>query len=335
MSLRLYSTLGRKPQDLQFVLRGRATLYTCGPTVYDYAHIGNLRSYVFADMLYRALKLNGYKVRWVMNVTDVDDKTIRQTIAKRGVKSGAKELKKFTDFYYKRFLKDLDAVNVSHKEIKFLKVSDNISEIKKFIKKLLALGYAYKSADGVYFNIAEYQKKFGDYGALVGKDFLKGKKIGVRVKVDEYEKENLSDFALWKLRDEKDGNIYWKDKELGDGRPGWHIECSALNYKAFRGTTDIHTGGGGLIFPHHVNEIAQSQPLYKPFVKNWCHSEHLMVENEKMSKSKGNLYTLSDLRAKGIEPLALRYLFLGASYRSKMNFTWASLAGSEKRLKSL
>ncbi len=335
MSLRLYNTLSRKPEELQPVHKGMVNFYTCGPTVYNFAHIGNLRSYIFADILYRTLKLNGYKVRWVMNITDVDDKTIRQAIAKYGEKAGLKELRKFTDLYTRGFMKDLDALNISRKEIKFVKVSDSIPEIKKFIKKLIKLGYAYKANDGVYFNIAKYQKDFGDYGELVGKGFLKGKKVGARVKVDEYEKENLSDFALWKARDKEDGNIFWKDKELGDGRPGWHIECSAINYGAFKGTTDIHTGGVDLIFPHHVNEIAQSQPLYRPFTKIWCHPEHLMVEGEKMSKSKGNLFTLTDLREKGFDPLALRYLMLGAGYKTKLNFTWESLTGAQKRLSDL
>lgn len=326
-------------------------LYTCGPTVYENAHIGNLRSYIFADVLRRTLEYDGYKVNWVMNITDIDDKTIKRTVDEYGKKATPQELRKYTDKYFADFKKDMEAVNVptDSKHIKFIRVSDELEEIKKFIKDLIKLGYAYKTDDGVYFSIEKYQKKFGDYGALVGKDFLKGKKIGARVKVDEYEKENLSDFALWKGRDESDGNIFWEDEEFGEGlpatqelalqagRPGWHIECSVINKIAFRGEpTDIHTGGVDLLFPHHTNEIAQSQPLYKPFVNHWSHCEHLLVNGRKMAKSEGNFYTLKDLEKEISDAgIVFRYLVLQTNYRTQMNFTLDSLKAAEAGLEHL
>jgi len=332
MPLRLYNTLSKEIEEFK-PADDAVNLYTCGPTVYDSAHIGNLRSYIFADVLRRALKYNGYKVNWVMNITDVDDKTIKRTVDKYGPEATPKELREYTDEYFEGFKKDLAKVNVptDSGNITFIRVSDKIEEIKNFIKELIKDGYAYKTEDGVYFSIEKYQKKFGDYGNLVGPGFLEGKKVGARVKVDEYEKENLSDFALWKKRDESDGNIFWEDKELGDGRPGWHIECSVINKEAFGGApTDIHTGGVDLIFPHHTNEIAQSQPIYKPFVNHWAHCEHLLVDGKKMAKSADNFYTLKDLE-KEIDGagMAFRYLTLLTNYRKQMNFTMAALMAAK------
>ncbi len=313
-------------------------MYTCGPTVYDVAHIGNLRSYIFADVLRRTLELDGYKVRWVMNITDVDDKTIKRTIDKYGPHADPAKLREYTGEYLQKFLKDMEAVNIptSEPEITFIRVSDKIPEILEFIRELMRKGYAYKTEDGVYFSIEKYQKDFGDYGALVGPEFLAGKKVGARVRVDEYEKDNLSDFALWKGRDPSDGNIFWTDPkdEIPDGRPGWHIECSVINQVAFGDVpTDIHTGGVDLIFPHHTNEIAQSQPIYKPFVRHWAHCEHLLVDNKKMAKRDGNFYTLEELQKKMPDAgMAFRYLVLQSNYRSKMNFTLESLKGAQNRL---
>jgi len=339
MALKLYNTLHREIEEFKPVSWNIVNLYTCGPTVYDSAHIGNLRSYIFADVLRRALKYNGYKVNWVMNITDIDDKTIKRTVDKYGHKATPKELREYTDKYFEEFKKDLKAVNVptDPENITFIKVSDKIEEIKDFIKELMKDGFAYKTDDGVYFSIEKYQKKFGDYGDLVGEDFLKGKKTGARVKVDEYEKENLSDFALWKKRDESDGNIFWEDEELGEGRPGWHIECSAINKIAFGGApTDVHTGGIDLVFPHHTNEIAQSQPIYKPFVNHWSHCEHLLVDGKKMAKSAGNFYTLKDLEKEIPDAgIAFRYLTLQTNYRSQMNFTMDALVGAKSALEHL
>ncbi len=339
MPLRLYNTLSRKIEEFAPSAGDTVNLYTCGPTVYDNAHIGNLRSYIFADVLRRALKYNGYKVNWVMNITDVDDKTIKRTIDKYGPKATPKELREYTDEYFESFKKDLAEVNVDtdSENITFIRVSDKIEEIKKFIKELIKAGYAYKTDDGVYFSIEKYQKDFGDYGDLVGPNFLEGKKVGARVKVDEYEKENLSDFALWKARDESDGNIFWKDKELGEGRPGWHIECSVINKEAFGGApTDIHTGGVDLIFPHHTNEIAQSQPVYRPFVNHWSHCEHLLVDGKKMAKSAGNFYTLKDLEKEIPDAgAAFRYLALLTNYRKQMNFTMPGLLAAKAGLEGL
>jgi cysteinyl-tRNA synthetase len=321
-------------------------LYTCGPTVYNFAHIGNLRAYVFADLVYRAQKFTGQSTKWVMNITDIDDKTIKNTIDEFGNKAGVKQLKKYTDKYYRLFLQDLDKLNISRSSIKFIKVSDVISPIQDFIIKLIDKGYAYKADDGsTYFSIEKYQQDFGHYGELVGEKFLAGKKIQDRTKNDEYEKDNLSDFALWKARETDgfdkltagDANIFWAHPVLGQGRPGWHIECSVINHVAFGDkTTDIHTGGVDLIFPHHTNEIAQSEALTgHTFVNTWLHSEHLLVDGKKMAKSDNNFYTLADLEKKGFDPLAYRYLLLQTSYKQKVNFTWESLEASAKGYQNL
>ena len=339
MPLRLYNTLSREIEEFKPAPGNTVNLYTCGPTVYESAHIGNLRSYIFSDVLRRTLKYNGYKVNWVMNITDIDDKTIKRTVDKYGPTATPKELREYTDKYFEEFKKDLESVNIptDSENITFIKVSDKIEEIKNFIKELMKAGFAYKTDDGVYFSIEKYQEKFGDYGDLVGKGFLEGKKTGARVKVDEYEKENLSDFALWKKRDESDGNIFWEDEELGEGRPGWHIECSVINKIAFGGAaTDIHTGGIDLIFPHHTNEIAQSQPIYNPFVRYWAHCEHLLVDGKKMAKSAGNFYTLKDLEKEFPNAgMAFRYLTLLTNYRKQMNFTMEALKGTGSALKHL
>ncbi|HVY68075.1 MAG TPA: cysteine--tRNA ligase [Patescibacteria group bacterium] len=329
--LELYDTLKKKTVAID--RRGHLNLYTCGPTVYNYAHIGNLRSYVMADLLYRVLKQDGYAPRWVMNITDVDDKTIKGAIAQSGPAAGVADLRQFTQVYFDEFLKDLAEVGVLHGEIKFIRVTDVIPQIQEFIVGLANKGYAYKAEDGsTYFSIEKYQRDFGDYGELVGERFLEGKKVGARVAVDEYEKDNLSDFALWKAwQPAADGQIFWDHPQLGRGRPGWHIECSVINQIGFGGeATDIHTGGVDLIFPHHTNEIAQSQALLGPgnFVRHWFHSEHLLVDGKKMAKSSGNFYTLRDIQDKGFSGQDLRYLALSAAYGSRQNFTFEDLAAA-------
>jgi cysteinyl-tRNA synthetase len=323
--IKLYNTVTKQLEEVP--KKDHLNLYTCGPTVYNYAHIGNLRSYILADLLYRTLKEDGYNPKWVMNITDIDDKTIKGAMEKYGSEATVENLREHTKFFLDEFLKDLSEVNVSKDEITFIRVTDVIPQIQEFILDLIKKGYAYKAEDGsVYFSIEKYQKDFGDYGLLVGEKFLEGKKVGARVAVDEYEKDNLSDFALWKAWDEKtDAQIYWDHFELGKGRPGWHIECSVINKIGFNGEpTDIHTGGVDLVFPHHTNEIAQSQPFYKPFTKHWFHSEHLLVDGKKMAKREGKFYTLGDL-SHPLSGWALRYLFLQSHYRTQQNFTLESL----------
>lgn len=335
--MNLYNSLSRSLATLNPI--EPVNLYTCGPTVYNYAHIGNLRSFIAADLLYRSLKAHGYAVTWVMNITDIDDKTIKATTLRYGAAATVAELRQVTDEFFQKFRADLAATNVSVDEIRYLKVTDYIPAISAFIHKLIDQGFAYQADDGsTYFSIKNYQARFHDYGALVGETFLEGKKIGARVAVDEYDKDSLSDFALWKAHTEADGNIFWDDAILGKGRPGWHIECSAINWEAFAGkTTTIHTGGIDLKFPHHTNEIAQSAALYapEPFVKIWLHSEHLLVENKKMSKSAGNFYTLRDLEERGFSGLDYRYFLLNAHYRTQQNFTWESLIGAQKARRRL
>ncbi len=313
-------------------------MYSCGPTVYDHAHIGNLRSFIFADTIRRTLEYNDQSVDWVMNITDVDDKTIKKTVTEFGATATPAELKQLTSRYTELFIQDLQALNIDTAKIRFITVSEVIPQIQTFILKLLEKGYAYTADDGsVYFSIEKYQAEFSDYGELVGAGFLEGKKVGARVAVDEYEKDNLSDFALWKARHADDGNIFWSHEKLADGRPGWHIECSVINNIAFEGQpTDIHTGGIDLIFPHHTNEIAQSQPFYKPFVQHWAHSGHILVDNKKMAKSAGNYNTLSDLQKEtALAGPALRYLYLQNDMRNQQNFTQESFDAARNGLQRL
>lgn len=335
--LTLFDTLSKSKRDIN--VSGRPVrLYSCGPTVYDHAHIGNLRSFIFADTIVRTLEYNRQEVDWVMNITDVDDKTIKKTIAEFGETATPSELKELTSRHAKTFLADLEALNIDTKRIRFINVSDVIPQIQKFILELLDKGYAYTADDGsVYFSIEKYQTDFGDYGELVGTGFLEGKKVGARVAVDEYEKDNLSDFALWKARHADDGQIFWTHGKLADGRPGWHIECSVINQIAFDSQpTDIHTGGVDLIFPHHTNEIAQSQPFYKPFTKHWAHSEHLQINGSRMAKREKNFITLSDLqKSSTLAGPALRYLFLQSDLRSQQNFTDESFEAAQNGLQRL
>ena len=261
-----------------------------------------------------------------MNLTDVDDKTIRDS------QKESKTLKEFTEFYTEKFFEDIKSLNILPPE-KFTKATDNIPAMVNLIKELIAKGLAYKSEDGsIYFNI----KKFKNYGLLSGVEIEKQKEnAGGRIKTDEYEKDNVQDFALWKAWDENDGDVFWTT-ELGKGRPGWHIECSAMSMKFLGEELDIHTGGVDLIFPHHENEIAQSEgATEKKFVKYWLHNEWLLVDGKKMAKSFGNFYTLRDITKKGIGPLAFRFWLLMASYRTRVNFVWEALGGAENALKRL
>lgn len=329
--MQIYNTLTKTIEKLELPKDRPIRLYSCGPTVYDYAHIGNLRSFIMTDVLARALKANGCEVDWVMNLTDIDDKTINGAITAFGSQATIQDLRTYTQRFSEKFFGDLREVGINTQAIRFINVTDAIPQVQQLITDLLDKGYAYTADDlSTYFNIEKYQADFGDYGALVGEKFLEGKKVGARIKNDDYDKDNLSDFALWKAWDETDAQIYWDHAVLGKGRPGWHIECSAINRLAFENnTTDIHTGGIDLIFPHHTNEIAQSQSVYNPFVNTWVHFEHLLVDNKKMSKSLKNDYRLHDLTEKGFSGLDLRYLFLQSSFRQQTNFTWEALEAAK------
>jgi cysteinyl-tRNA synthetase len=292
-------------------------MYVCGPTVYDYAHIGNFRTFLFTDLLRRYLKYKGYRLRHVMNITDVDDKIIA-----RAVESG-KPLREFTDQYIQFFFEDFDALGAERPE-EILRATDHIPEMVELIERLRATGHIYESEGSIYFRIAS----FGKYGRLSKMNF-EGVVAGAseRVDADEYDKENVRDFVLWKAA--KPGEPFW-ETELGKGRPGWHIECSAMSMKSLGETFDIHAGGIDLIFPHHENEIAQSEGATgKQFVRYWVHSEFLMVEGQKMSKKLGNFFTYRDLVAKGHTPRAIRYLLLSAPHHKQLNFTLEGLSGIE------
>jgi cysteinyl-tRNA synthetase len=299
-------------------------IYSCGPTVYDYPHIGNLRAFAFYDLLRRYLKYKGYKVKHVMNITDVDDKTIRNS-RKEGV-----TLSQFTEKYTKIFFEDIEKIGIEKFEF-YPKATEHIKEMVEMIKTLLAKGFAYRGTDGsIYFNI----RKFPEYGKLSKID-LSSLKDGARVSQDEYSKEEAKDFALWKAWTPEDGEVYW-ETEIGKGRPGWHIECSVMSTKYLGKTFDIHTGGVDLIFPHHENEIAQSQAANGVVpVRFWLHNEHVMVEGQKMSKSLGNYLTLNDLIKRGHDPRAIRYALISTHYRSKLNITDKSLWAAQQTLEKI
>jgi cysteinyl-tRNA synthetase len=303
---------------------GKVKMYTCGPTVYDYAHIGNFRAFIFEDLLKRWLKHRGFKVTHVMNLTDVDDKTIK------GSQSQNIPLKQFTDFYAKAFFEDATALNIEPADV-YPRATDHVPEMVALIKKLMAKSFAYKGDDGsIYFAI----NKFPDYGKL-SKIQLQDLKKGARVNVDEYAKEDAQDFALWKAWTPEDGDVYW-DTELGKGRPGWHIECSAMSMKYLGETFDIHVGGVDNMFPHHENEVAQSEAATgKPFVRYWLHNEHLLVEGKKMAKRFGNFYTFRDLQKMGCDSMAIRYLLLSTHYRQQFNFTFEGLEAAKSAVERL
>src|SRR3989304_2546378 len=333
--MRLYNYLTRKIEPFDKRHGAEVGLYTCGPTVYDYVHIGNWRTFVFEDILKRVLEFNGYKVKHVMNITDIEDKIFKRAQEEKV------SIEKITKKYEKAFLADLEKLNIQKADI-YPRATDNINSMIQIIGVLLKKGFAYKGDDGVYLSV----EKFTPYGRLSGLD-KKNLKKGARVNNDEYDKESWADFVLWKKS--KLGEPEF-DAPFGKGRPGWHIECSAMSMKylgesfdpstklrtdRFK-TIDIHTGGVDLLFPHHENEIAQSEAATgKKFVNFWLEGEHLLVEGEKMAKSLGNIFSLADIEKKGFEPLALRYLFLTAHWRSKLNFTWKSLEAAQNALDNL
>ena len=323
MALRFFNTLTRNKEEFYTIHPGEVRMYTCGPTVYDFAHIGNFRAYIFGDILHRYLVYKGYRVTYVMNITDVDDKTISGS-QKEGI-----TLNEYTKRYRDAFFDDLKSLNIKPAQI-YPEATAHIKEMVELIKTLLTKGYAYANEGSTYYRI----ESFSPYGKLSHMD-KSGLKAGARVASDEYEKEQVADFALWKGWDEKDGEVFW-ETEVGKGRPGWHIECSAMSMKYLGSHFDIHTGGVDLIFPHHENEIAQSEAATEEkFVNFWLHNEYLMVEGRKMAKSLGNFYTLRDLLQKGYHPISIRYLLLSTHYRQQVNFTFDGLEAAKNALKRL
>jgi len=320
MAPHFFNTLSGRIEEFQPLHDQEVRMYACGPTVYDFGHIGNFRTFVFVDLLRRYLKQH-YKLHHVMNITDVDDKIIRNSAA-AGV-----SINEYTKKYQQAFLEDADALNIERPEI--VRATEHIEEMARFIQKLVDKGFAYRVEDGsYYFRIA----KFPEYGKLSKKDFA-GMEDGARVDVDEYEKDNARDFALWKAP--KPGEHYW-ETVIGPGRPGWHIECSVMSMNALGETLDIHTGGEDLVFPHHENEIAQSEAATgKPFVRFWIHARFLLVEGEKMSKSLGNFYTLRDLVLMGHKPSSIRYLLSSVPYRKQLNFTFDGLTQAANAVERL
>ncbi|MBK9063259.1 MAG: cysteine--tRNA ligase [Acidobacteria bacterium] len=324
MALRLHNTLTRSLEEFRPLVPGKVGLYTCGPTVYDRVHIGNLRTFVWEDVMCRVLRALGYEVTQVMNLTDIDDKTIRGAVA-AGV-----PLREFTERHVATFFEDLNALGVVPAAV-YPRATDHIPEMVEIVKKLAARGHTYESEGSIWFRIAT----FPDYGKLSKID-LTAVKRGARVADDEYEKEDVRDFAVWKAAKEGEPESATWTTELGRGRPGWHLECSAMSMKYLGETLDIHTGAVDNVFPHHENEIAQSEGATgKPFVKYWLHAEHLIVDGEKMAKSKGNFFTLPALVEKGYTPRAIRYLFQSVPYRMKLNFTFDALKGAASALERL
>ena len=323
MALRLFNTMSSRVEEFRPLRDSEVRMYACGPTVYDYGHIGNFRTFVAVDLLRRYLRQSGYKVRHVMNITDVDDKIIRNS---------AREdltVQQYTAKYEKAFLEDAAMIGIEQPTL--VRATEHIPEMAEFVTKLVAKDFAYRTDDGsYYFRIA----KFPQYGKLSKRDFG-GMLDGARVDVDEYDKDSARDFALWKAP--KPGEASW-DSTIGPGRPGWHLECSVMSMEELGDSFDLHAGGEDLVFPHHENEIAQSESLTgKPFAHFWFHARFLLVEGEKMSKSLGNFFTLRDLVLKGHKPSSIRYLLTSVPYRNQLNFTFDGLkqaAVSVERLRN-
>jgi cysteinyl-tRNA synthetase len=331
MALELFNTLSRSVVPFEPLNAGskKIGMYCCGPTVHNFAHIGNFRTFVCADFVRRYLTFRGYEVRHVMNITDVEDKIIA------AVRKSGRPLKDYTSEYEKAFLEDFDTLNCLRPD-DLPHATDFVAEIIRVIEALMQHGFAYRANDGsVYFSIEKYRSAGRKYGQLLNINFEE-LRVGERVSADEYAKEAVADFALWKARVPDDGPVFWPSP-WGEGRPGWHIECSAMSMKILGPSFDLHLGGEDLIFPHHEDEIAQSegargQAASKPFVKHWLHIAHLLVEGRKMSKSLGNYFTLRDLLQKGFTGREIRYLLLSSHYRESFNFTLDGLAGARTAL---
>ena len=334
MALKLFNTLTRSVREfVPLDPAGRAVgMYCCGPTVYDFAHVGNWRTFVFGDLARRYLEFKGYQVRHVMNITDVEDKIIKR------VRESGGSLREFTGKFESAFFEDLKTLNcrMPHQTPR---ATEHIPEILALIEKLTARGIAYRAGDGsVYFSIQKYRDSGARYGQLVKLNFDE-MRVGERVKSDEYAKEAVPDFALWKARVPEDGAVFWPSP-WGEGRPGWHIECSAMSMKLLGPSFDLHLGGEDLVFPHHEDEIAQSegagvQTSGRPFVRYWLHGAHLMVEGKKMSKSLGNFHTLRDLLGKGFSGREIRFALLQAHYRETFNFTMEGLQRARASLERI
>ena len=320
----VYNSLSRRVEELRPLEGNTIRLYTCGPTVYNFAHIGNFRAYAFEDILRRVVQFNGMKIRQVMNLTDVDDKTIR------GANAAGVALTDYTKTYKDAFFADLKKLNIQTAEV-YPAATDHIPEMIALVSKLMKKGVAYQSEDGsVYFKVRE----FPGYGKLAHIDF-DNQRTGLRCASDEYDKENVGDFALWKAWEPSDGPVGW-DSPWGRGRPGWHIECSAMSMKYLGETFDLHTGGIDNLFPHHENEIAQTEAATgKEFVRTWMHCAHLRVNGEKMSKSAGNFFTLRDLLEKGYTGREIRYVLINAHYRTGLNFAFSALEDARKALEKI
>jgi cysteinyl-tRNA synthetase len=321
MALRLYNTLSGKIEDFHPLDDNRVRMYACGPTVYDYGHIGNFRTFIAVDLLYRFLRQSGYEVRNVMNITDVDDKIIRNS-ARDGV-----SVQQYTAKYTQAFLEDSATLGIEQPIL--VRATEHIPEMAEFIAELVKKGFAYRADDGsYYFRIA----RFPGYGKLSKKDFA-GMADGARVDVDEYEKDSARDFALWKAP--KPGEASW-DTPIGPGRPGWHIECSVMSMEELGPSFDLHAGGEDLIFPHHENEIAQSESMTgQQFARSWFHARFLLVEGQKMSKSLGNFFTIRDLVLRGHKPSSIRWLLTQVPYRNQLNFTFEGLKSAASSVEKL
>ena len=323
-TLSFYNSLTHTVDPFKPIREGEAGLYTCGPTVYNFAHIGNFRCYMFEDLLKRTLLYFGYKVKHVMNLTDVDDKTIR------GSQNAKVPLTDFTRKYKDAFFEDIRTLRIIPAYI-YPAATDHVKEMLDMIQILMDKGIAYQAEDkSIYFSIAKWPK----YGQLVNID-REQMRTGVRVKMDEYAKESVADFALWKAYDENDGDVFW-ESPWGKGRPGWHLECSAMSGKYLGKSFDIHCGGIDNMFPHHEDEIAQSEAANGcKFVNYWLHCAHLMVDGQKMSKSLGNFYTLRDILEKGFTGREIRWVLIGAHYRQSLNFSFKELENARTALQRI
>lgn len=333
--MKLYNTLTRSVETFTPLRDNMARIYSCGPTVYDHAHIGNLSAYIFADTLHRALRAAGCGVQHVMNYTDVDDKTIRRSKEQHPDKEPRQALHILTDHYINIFLKDMLQIGNDTTRLQFIRATDDqtIAGMQQLITRLHDKGFAYIADDGVYFSIEAYRKSGKIYGQLL--EISVSNTSAARIQNDEYDKESVHDFALWKKQ--KDSEPAWEFVLEGHdltGRPGWHIECSVMSRRGLGQPFDIHTGGIDLIFPHHENEIAQSTAAEEDptMARFFCHNDHILVNGKKMAKSANNFFTLEDIIKKGYEPLAFRLLVLQAHYRSQVNFTWESLEAAQNRL---
>ncbi|UCE67905.1 MAG: cysteine--tRNA ligase [Candidatus Zixiibacteriota bacterium] len=323
MSLRFYNTMTRSLEEFKPIKPDEVRMYTCGPTVYAPAHVGNYRAYMFEDILRRYLIYKGYRVTQVMNLTDIDDKTIRDSNAK-GI-----TLNEHTQPIKDMFFEDIDRLNIQRAEY-YPAATEHIGEMVAMVEKLLERGHAYRSGDSIYYKISSFPN-YGSLSHMKIEDLM----AGARIDSDEYEKETASDFALWKGWTEKDGAVFW-ETSLGKGRPGWHIECSAMSMKYLGEQFDIHTGGVDNIFPHHENEIAQSEGVTgDKFVNYWLHNAHLILDSKKMAKSEGNFITVKELTEQGHDPLAIRFVLLSTHYRQQLNFTMDGLGAAKAAITRL